>query len=199
MAVKNTSFRLVVAPGWPVLRLDSTLPDRFVSEHYDRQLIKLLASAFNVLLVEANARGDNAWQRRVASLEKFSLTELCIPCVHEGATFEVITSAEDGTEQRRCLEIAPIAAGIRCVPFAVDRSIMFDSERRHQVCGILAYILCLRILPHCQRSQLAVLLQLDAADLASYLDSHVRYQLSAASLGRWILRRLINAILDQSS
>jgi hypothetical protein len=199
MAVKNTSFRLVVPPGWPIQRLHFDLPDRFVSDDYDRQLINRLASAFDALLVEANGKGDNAWERRIASLDKFSLTELCVSCIHEAATLEVITSAEDGTEQRRCLEVAPTAAGFRSVPFAVDRSIMVDSERRQQVCGILAYILCLRILPHCQRSQLAVLLHLDAMDLGSYLDSHVRYQLSGESLGQWILRRLINAIVDQVS
>lgn len=199
MAVKNTSFRLVVPPGWPIQRLHIDLPDRFVSDDYDRQLINRLAAAFDVLLVEANGKGDDAWQRRIASLDKFALTELSVSCVHEAATLEVITLVGDGSEQRRCLEIAPIAAGFRCVPFAVDRSIMVDSERRQQVCGILAYILCLRILPHCQRSQLPVLLHLEAMDLGSYLDSHVRYQLSAESLGRWILRRLINAIVDQAS
>lgn len=198
MAVKNTSFRLVVPPGWPMQRLHIDLPDRFVSDDYDRQLINRLASAFDVLLVEANGKGDNAWQRRIASLYKFSLTELCVSCIHEAATLEVITLAGDGSEQRRCLEIAPIAAGFRCVPFAVDRAIMVDSERRQQVCGILAYILCLRILPQCQRSQLVVLLQLDAMDLGSYLDSHVRHQLSCESLGRWILRRLIKTIMGPS-
>lgn len=198
MALKNTRFRLVVPPGWPVQRLHINLPELFVSEAFDRQLINVLASAFEVLLAEANAKGDNAWQRRIASLDKFGLTELCLSCVHEAAILEVITCAEDGSERRRCLEMAPIAAGVRCVPFAIERSIMGDLQKRQQACGILAYILCLRILPHCQRSQLAVLLQLDASGLGSYLDSHFRQQLNAESLGRWILRRLIIAVMDET-
>ncbi|MBK9141647.1 MAG: hypothetical protein IPM23_04060 [Candidatus Melainabacteria bacterium] len=181
-------------------RLAIDLPQTFLSPAFDEEFIAVAARCFEQMLRQAASRGESYWRHKTSRLAGLGLTELQIARVRDVGPVEVVTTNGDGSSSSRFVDFGPLNDGYERLIFRLDRGLLDGDAEFRELCGILAYMLCLRIFrdaeEHPSPALNPVLLKLTPEVLGEYVDRHHRGELGADSLSRFIILKALEDEID---
>jgi|GEM_PF-1160356 len=181
-------------------RLAIDLPKTFLSPAFDEEFIAVAARCFEQMLRQAASRGQSYWRHKTSRIDSLGLTELKIARVRDVGPVEIVTSSDDGSSSSRLVDLGPLNDGYERLVFRLDREVLDSEGEFRELCGILAYMLCLRIFRDAEkdssRALNPVLLKLTPEILGEYVDRHHGGELGADSLSRFIILKTLEVEID---
>jgi len=192
----NPKTPAAVTPG-TVRRKADFLPTVFVSSAFDEAFLPRLVHCFRAVIERANGEGDKAWAALIDTFEKHGLMELKVPQELILNPMEFSYTTRDGeTHSVSYKSDKPMAYGFEHVNLKIERERIDDAAYLAEVSAISAYLFAWRLFRKPLEAQDIALTRVDATALSDYLRLHHRGEVSAESLTKFLISRVIEEHID---